>query len=217
MNTRLISTGICQRGSAEKSDNKTRMEKSRLLRDYFWETLLREKKLKWASVPAMTPTGILRSAEVELRGISGKGIGVFAKKSIDRGTIFGYGGVHVCSDYFRANQKRLSRVSYVILLSSGAYIDPHPSCGQNHVLWIGSNNICACNNILMMMHAAEGSTRHVLAVRDGIVIDSLHRDHIISIKSFHLSLLDRGQKYYKYITNILQIYYIIYIKNYYYY
>ena len=111
MNTRLISTGICQRGSAEKSDNKTRMEKSRLLRDYFWETLLREKKLKWASVPAITPTWILRSAEVELRGISGKGIGIFAKKSIDRGTIFGYGGVHVCSDYFRANQKRLSRVS----------------------------------------------------------------------------------------------------------
>ena len=46
------------------------------------------------------------------------------------------------------------------------------------------------------MHAAEGSTRHVLAVRDGTVIDSLHRDHIISIHSFQLSLLDRGQIYY---------------------
>ena len=117
MNTRLISTGICQRGSAEKSDNKTRMEKSRLLRDYFWETLLREKKLKWASVPAMTPTGILRSAEVELRGISGKGIGVFAKKSIDRGTIFGYGGVQVSRDYFIAQQKKSNRIIYHLLLA----------------------------------------------------------------------------------------------------
>ena len=81
---------------------------------------------------------------MELRGISGKGIGIFAKKSIDRGTIFGYGGVHVCSDYFRANQKRLSRVSYVILLSSGAYIDPHPSCGQNLCMQQYLNDDACC-------------------------------------------------------------------------
>ena len=47
-----------------------------------------------------------------------------------------------------------------------------------------------------MMHCAEGSTRHVLAVRNGIVIDSLHRDTIIKLELFNLSLLDRGQIYY---------------------
>ena len=75
---------------------------------------------------------------MELRGISGKGIGVFAKKSIDRGTIFGYGGVQVSRDYFIAQQKKSNRIIYVISLTSGAYIDAHPSCGQNNVLWIGS-------------------------------------------------------------------------------
>ena len=67
-------------------------------------------------------------------------------------------------------------------------------------------NFCRNNNMLMMMHVPDDQTRHVLAVRQGFVIDSLFHKVIRRIEGFDVSLLDRRQMYYLAADDICKVF-----------
>ena len=115
-----------------------RMEIAKSYGDYILESLLSRNEVRWASLPSVSHTGLLESAEAELRTHKNKGIGVFTKIRIKKGTLFGYGGKVINKDELRRVQKRTSLCNYLISNSDGIIVNARPGSDQNHVLWIGS-------------------------------------------------------------------------------
>lgn len=106
--------------------------------DYIWESLLSTNEVRWASLPSVSHTGLLESSEVELRAHKNKGIGVFTKKKIKKGTLFGYGGKVISKDELRRLQRRTSLCNYLISNFDGITVDARPGRDENNALWIGS-------------------------------------------------------------------------------
>ena len=132
MNTRHISSRIYQQNSSEKSDNKTRMEKSRLLLGDSAERKEAEVGLSSSDDTHWNfkecRSGVARYKRERNRRLCQEinwpryNFRLWGSSSVQR--------LLYCA------AKEIE--SHYISLTSGAYIDAHPSCGQNNVLWIGS-------------------------------------------------------------------------------
>jgi hypothetical protein len=100
---------------------------------------LREKKLKWAKPPALDSSGHIVFDEVQVCGVDGKGVGVIAKKQLNPGLIFGYGGRVITKSEMTNRAKTLNQGRYVLEGNSDTYFDAHPRLSsRDHEKWVGS-------------------------------------------------------------------------------
>jgi hypothetical protein len=86
---------------------------------------LAEKKLKRAKSPALDSSGHTVFGDVQVCGVDGKDLGVIAKKQLNPGLIFGYGGRVITKSEMTNSTKTLNKGYYVLVGHSDTYVDAH--------------------------------------------------------------------------------------------
>ena len=110
-----------------------------LMSIFLWKQQLRKNNLRWAAPPMRNDAGKVYCEDVEVRGTHDKGLGLFARRSLSPGLMFGYGGQVIDEAAQTLRSKTFGWSHYILEGPKQEFVDAHPRLSKEWAdFWIGS-------------------------------------------------------------------------------